>query len=208
MIRSFLVVFLFLSSLPILADNTVNVTTTERIIIVGDSISAAYGIDPQSGWTSLLNSKLTQAKIPYQAINSSISGDTTINGLNRLKPLLDKYHPKIVIIELGGNDGLRGLPIKVMKNNLKQMIEMSQQYKAKVLLAGMRIPPNYGKRYTQAFYQVYIELSTENSVQLIPFLLEGIGGVSSLMQDDGLHPNEKAQPLILESVWKKLQLML
>jgi len=194
-----------------MADNMANVSQAgkaQTILIVGDSISAAYGIQRQLSWSHLLGVKLTQEKMFYQVINASISGDTTINGLNRFKPLLDKYQPEIVIIELGGNDGLRGLSTRQMKRNLKQMVELSQQRNAKVLLAGMKIPPNYGKRYTQAFYQVYTDISVEHSVELIPFLLQGIGGVAELMQDDGIHPNEKAQPIILDIVWKKLQLML
>ena len=194
-----------------MADNMANVSQAgkaQTILIVGDSISAAYGIESQLSWSHLLGVKLTQKKMSYQVINASISGDTTINGLNRFKPLLDKYRPEIVIIELGGNDGLRGLSTKQMKRNLKQMVELSQQRNAKVLLAGMKIPPNYGKRYTQAFYQVYTDISVEQGVELIPFLLQGIGGVAELMQDDGIHPNEKAQPIILDIVWKKLQLML
>lgn len=213
MIRSFLIVLLLFCSQQLQAVNTgvsnkAIPNSAEIILILGDSISAAYGIKSHTGWSRLLGSKLTQAKMPYQVVNSSISGDTTINGLNRLKPLLDKYRPKVVIIELGGNDGLRGLSINVMKSNLKRMIEMCQQKGSRVLLAGMKIPPNYGKRYTQAFYQVYTDLSKEYSVELIPFLLEGVGGVPGLMQDDGIHPNEKAQPLILNIVWKKLQAML
>ena len=141
-------------------------------------------------------------------INASISGDTSINGLKRLKPLLIKYQPAIVILELGGNDGLRGLSVKSMRKNLKQMIEMCQQHNSKVLLAGMKIPPNYGKRYTEAFYQVYQDLSKEYQIKLIPFLLEGIGDKRELMQSDGLHPTQKAQPIILETVWDKLRLLL
>ncbi|MCK4710450.1 MAG: arylesterase, partial [Gammaproteobacteria bacterium] len=154
MFRSLIfIILLFLRPLS-LADKTL-----KPIIVLGDSISAAYGIDTESGWVSLLATKITQSKKPYQVINASISGDTSINGLNRLKPLLIKYRPAIVIIELGGNDGLRGLSVKTMRKNLRQMIKMCQQHKAKVLLAGMKIPPNYGKRYTEAFYKVYQDLS-------------------------------------------------
>ena len=215
MFRSFLFVFLLLNSQLILAakppevNSVVNsaVDGKATILIVGDSISSAYGFETKSGWAHLLGLKVTQEKKPYQVINASISGDTTINGLNRFKSLLDKYHPQVIIIELGGNDGLRGLSVKIMRHNLSQMIKMSQP-ESKVLLAGMRIPPNYGKRYTEAFYQVYKDLASEHSVVLIPFLLEGIGGKPDLMQDDGIHPNAKAQPLILASVWKKLKTML
>lgn len=211
MFRSFLFVFLLLNSQLILAAKTsevkTDVNTTGTILIVGDSISSAYGFQTESGWAHLLSLKVTQEKKPYQVINASISGDTTINGLNRFKSLLDKYHPQVIIIELGGNDGLRGLSVKVMKHNLSQMIKMSLP-ESKVLLAGMKIPPNYGKRYTEAFYQVYQDLAIEHSVELIPFILDGIGGKSELMQADGIHPNAKAQSLILATVWKKLKTML
>ena len=203
MFRSLIfIILLFLSPLS-LADKTL-----KPIIVLGDSISAAYGIDTESGWVSLLATKITQSKKPYQVINASISGDTSINGLNRLKPLLIKYRPAIVIIELGGNDGLRGLSVKTMRKNLRQMIEMCQQYKAKVLLAGMKIPPNYGKRYTEAFYKVYQDLSKEYKIKLIPFLLQGIGDKRELMQNDGLHPTQNAQSIILKTVWHKLKSIL
>lgn len=175
------------------------------ILVVGDSISAGYGINPKAGWVNLLANKITQSKKPYQVINASISGDTTTNGLNRFNPLLDKYKPAIVIIELGGNDGLRGLSIKQMKNNLKTMIELSQKNKSQIILAGMKIPPNYGKRYTEAFYQVYQDLSKTFNVDLIPFLLDGIGDKPELMQADGIHPTDEAQSLIMDQVWKKLK---
>lgn len=180
----------------------------KSIIVLGDSISAAYGIDIQSGWVKLLAAKITQSKKPYQVINASISGDTTINGLNRLNTLLTKYQPAVVIIELGGNDGLRGLSVKQMKKNLRQMIEMCRQHNSKIVLAGMKIPPNYGKRYTSAFHKVYADLSDEYNLKLIPFILEGVGDKKELMQKDGLHPTQNAQPIIVETVWKKLKLLL
>ena len=180
----------------------------KNLLIVGDSISAAYGISPEKGWVSLLSNKITQSKKPYQVINASISGDTTANGLNRFKPLLEKYKPAVVIIELGGNDGLRGLSIKQMKNNLKKMIELSQKNKARIILAGMKIPPNYGKRYTEAFYQVYQDLSKIYNLELIPFLLDGIGNKPELMQADGIHPTDEAQPYIMKQIWEKLERLL
>jgi len=202
MFRAFIVIILILNS------SSVSASTNSSVLVLGDSISAAHGIDTQSGWVSLLALKITQEKLPYQVINASISGDTTIGGLNRLESLLDKYQPAVVILELGGNDGLRGLSIKVIKTNLKKMIEMSQNYRSKVLLAGMKIPPNYGKRYTEAFNKIYQDLSESHKTELIPFLLEGIGDKSELMQSDGIHPTKKAQPLIMEFVWKKLQPLL
>lgn len=207
MFRSFLFVFLLLNSQLLLSAKQSDVNSMGTILIVGDSISSAYGFQTESGWAHLLSLKVTQEKKSYQVINASISGDTTINGLNRFNSLLNKYHPQIIIIELGGNDGLRGLSVEIMKHNLIQMIKMSQP-ESKILLAGMKIPPNYGKRYTEAFYQVYQDLAIEYSVELIPFLLDGIGGKPELMQADGIHPNAKAQSLILASVWKKLKTML
>jgi len=180
----------------------------KKILIVGDSISASYGINPQSGWVNLLVNKITQEKIPYQVINASISGDTTINGVNRLPALINKHKPDIVIIELGGNDGLRGIQINVIQNNLERMIKASRINGAKILLAGMKIPPNYGRRYTQSFHQIYLNLADKYSISLVPFMLEGVGGQASLMQADGIHPTAKAQPLIVETVWKHLSLML
>lgn len=180
----------------------------KNLLIIGDSISAAYGINPDKGWVSLLANKITQSKKPYQVINASISGDTTASGLNRFKPLMEKYKPAIVIIELGGNDGLRGLSIKQMKNNLKKMVEISLKHNSHIILAGMRIPPNYGKRYTDAFYKVYQEISNTFNVDLIPFILEGIGDQPELMQADGIHPTVEAQPLIMQRVWRKLNIVL
>ena len=183
-------------------------TTTNNILVLGDSISAAYGINTDSGWVSLLSLKIAQKKKPYQVINASISGDTTINGLKRLPALLKKYEPAIVIIELGGNDGLRGLSLKTIENNLKQIIELSQKSGAKTILAGMKIPPNYGRRYTRTFYKIYNDLSKNHQTGFIPFLLEGIGDKKELMQKDGLHPAQGAQKMIMEIVWEKLVLIL
>lgn len=198
-----LVLFIGLVSIsPLLAANT---SIPASILVVGDSISAAYGIDTASGWVNLLATKITQEKKHYQVINASISGDTTINALNRFPPLLSKYNPSVVIIELGGNDGLRGLSIKQMRSNLKKMIELSQKNNSRIILAGMKIPPNYGKRYTDAFYKVYLDLSKDYKVDLIPFLLDGIGDKPEMMQADGIHPTGEAQPFIMEQVWDKLE---
>jgi len=180
----------------------------KKILIVGDSISAAYGINPQSGWVNLLANKITQEKLPYQVINASISGDTTINGVNRLPALLKNYQPEIVLIELGGNDGLRGTQLRIMQANLERMIQYSHSSGAKVLLAGMKIPPNYGRRYTQSFYQIYLDLAAKYTIPLVPFLLEGVGGQAELMQSDGIHPTAQAQPVIVETVWQQLSQLL
>lgn len=178
------------------------------ILVLGDSLSAAYGISSELGWVNLLSSKITQEKKPYQVINSSISGDTTINGLKRLPKLLSKYQPEIIIIELGANDGLRGLSLKTMTKNLELMIKLCKESNTRIVLAGMKIPPNYGKRYTQTFNQTYFKLSQQYQLPLIPFLLEGVGGKSQLMQKDGLHPTEAAQALIMNTVWEKIESIL
>lgn len=170
------------------------------ILVVGDSLSAAYGIDQQQGWVFLLQQYLLQKKPDYQVVNASISGDTTLNALNRLQSVLERHQPAVVILELGGNDGLRGLPLTQMKNNLSRMIEMCQQHDAKVLLTGIQILPNYGARYTKAFHNVYPELARQYNVALVPSLLKSVGDNSELMQADGLHPNARAQPVLLQNV--------
>jgi len=171
------------------------------ILVIGDSLSSGHGIDPDKSWVSLLRHRLKQKSFTYQLVNASISGDTTYNGLRRLPPLLMEYQPAYVIIELGGNDGLRGLSVAAMKQNLSEMINLSLQYQARVLLTGIMIPPNYGKKYTQAFYDVYLTLSRQYQIPLIPFLLDQVGGNSDLMQKDGIHPTQEAQTIILENAW-------
>lgn len=203
MFRSLVFIIILISSPAIFAKQT-----PASILVLGDSLSAAHGIDPKSGWVNLLSAKITQEKKPYQVINASISGDTTINGLKRLPALLNKYQPEIVIIELGANDGLRGLSLKVMRKNLEKIILLSQQTGAEILLAGMEIPPNYGKRYTQAFNKTYRDLSEQYKTQLIPFLLIGVGDKRELMQNDGLHPTQAAQVIIMNTVWRGIKVML
>lgn len=178
------------------------------ILVVGDSISAAYGIEPELGWVSLLSVKIAQQKNGYQVINASVSGDMTSNGLNRLPALLKKHQPAVVIIELGGNDGLRGVPLRLIQRNLQKLVEQSQASGARVLLAGMRIPPNYGVRYAEAFHQIYHKVAEQNDIELVPFILDGVGGNGSLMQSDGIHPTVEAQPAILTHVWNSLESML
>ena len=158
------------------------------ILIVGDSISAGFGLDTRLGWVSLLEQRLSKEGHDDKVINASISGDTSAGGLARLPALLAEHKPDVVIVELGGNDGLRGQLPAQLKQNLASMIEASQQAGAKVLLLGMQLPPNYGARYTQAFAAVYAELANEKKVALVPFLLEGVGGKPELMQADRIHP--------------------
>ena len=180
----------------------------QTILIVGDSISAGLGIDKQQGWVALLENTLSQEYPQYSLINASISGETTSGGANRMQAMLEKHQPSIIILELGGNDGLRGTPTKLITKNLTYMINLSETAGAKTLLLGMRIPPNYGQRYSELFAKQYAELATELNVTLVPFLLEGVAGEKGMMQADGIHPTEEAQPIMLKSVWKKLKPMM
>lgn len=191
-------------------DNISYVRASEPgILVLGDSLSAAYGIDTREGWVTLLDQHLqSHANSAYQVINASISGETTGGGLARLPALLNKYQPEIVILELGGNDGLRGFPIARLRQNLEQMIKLSQQSGARVLLLGMRIPPNYGTRYTQQFYDTYSDLAQQYDVALVPFFLDKVATKPSLMQADGIHPKAEAQALMLGNVLPVLKEML
>ena len=175
------------------------------IIILGDSISAAYNMETGQSWPSLLQERLSRSGYSHRVFNSSITGDTTQGGLSRLPRLLEKYHPALVIIELGGNDGLRGIPIDITRANLSTMIESSQAAGATVLLAEMRIPPNYGMTYTEQFNGSYGLLKEKYDVLLIPFLLEHVALEPGLMQADGIHPNAEAQPVLLDTVWAALE---
>lgn len=178
------------------------------ILMVGDSLSAAYGMHPAEGWVSLLDKRLEEKGLPYQMVNISTSGDTTSNGLNKLKTALKEYQPKIVILGLGSNDGLRGLPIEEIRKNLKQMILLSKEAGAKVLLIGFLMPTNYGKKYTTEFKNTFADLAKKYQLHFIPFLLKDIVMDSSLLLEDQLHPNSKAQPIILDNVWPELEKML
>ncbi len=178
------------------------------IIVLGDSLSAAYGMEISQSWPSLLQERLTENGYAYRVFNSSITGDTTQGGLARLPRLLEKHQPGIVILELGGNDGLRGLPIEVTNQNLSSMIEQSQSAGASVILAEMRIPPNYGRTYTEKFNSMFTILTTQYGIALLPFLLQDIALEPGLMQSDGIHPTASAQPLILDQVWVFLQPLL
>ena len=175
------------------------------ILVLGDSISAAYGIELSQGWVALLEQKLAEKKYSYQIVNASVSGNTSADGLKRLPNLLKQYNPNIVVIELGGNDGLRGYPVKLMKKNIQSMIDMSQKNNAKVLLAGIEIPPNYGQRYTTLFRDAFQDLATTNrNIQYEPFILEGVATKPALMQSDGIHPTARAQPQLLKNIWDNL----
>ena len=178
------------------------------IVIFGDSLSAAYGIPQHEGWVALLQQRITQQKLNYQVINASISGETTSGGLSRFSNMLKLQKPSIVLIELGGNDGLRGLSAVETSNNLETMIQQAKKSNAKVLLLGMKIPPNYGLKYSKQFSDNYQNLSKKYNIKLVPFFLEGVAGNPYLIQADGLHPTAAAQAKILENVWPTLIKML
>ncbi len=168
-------------------------------------MSAGYGIEQQLGWVKLLEAKLQAEHFDYKVVNASISGDTTSNGLSRLPPLLAKYKPSITIIELGGNDGLRGLNLENIKNNLQSIIQLAKDASSDVLLIGIRLPPNFGSKYTQTFNENYLILAKENNIQVVPFLLKGIDENTTLMQSDGIHPRAEAQAMILNNLWPTLK---
>jgi acyl-CoA thioesterase I len=176
----------------------------KSIIVLGDSLSAAYGIEVGQGWVSLVQEKLKEKHSDYTVSNESISGDTSAGGLARIDNILVRQKPGIVIIELGANDGLRGLSPAILKKNLADIIQRVQKTGAKALLLSMRIPPNYGKRYTEMFYNVYPELSRELNVPYVPFILEDVALAKELMQQDGIHPNAQAQAIIVEKIWPHL----
>lgn len=178
------------------------------ILVVGDSLSAAYGLPQDAGWVALLKSRLQQEKFPHQIINASISGETTSGGRSRIGALLKEHKPAIVILELGANDGLRGLSVQQTRANLEAMILACKRSRAQVLLVGMRLPPNYGPAYTEPFHALYGELARKHHIRHVPFLLESVAGKRDYFQADGLHPTAQAQPLILDTVWSELRKML
>ncbi|MFT5140824.1 MAG: acyl-CoA thioesterase-1 [Lysobacterales bacterium] len=175
------------------------------ILVVGDSISAGFGMELSQSWPRLLQKRLDDNGQEYRVVNSSISGDTTQGGATRLPRLLTKYQPELVIIELGGNDGLRGIGVPVTKQNLSDMIEKSQAAGAKIILTGIRLPPNYGATYTGNFYAMYGELEAQFDLMLVPFFMEGVAFKPELMQGDGIHPNADGQPVLLDTIWPLLE---
>ena len=174
------------------------------MLVYGDSLSAAYGMPERRGWVALLEERLKRERPDYNVANASISGETTAGGLARIDKVLERERPAILILELGSNDGLRGLPVAAMKKNLAAIIERSQKAGAKVLLVGMRLPPNYGEDYTRAFERAFTDLAKSHRTALLPFLLEGFGEKAELFQADRIHPAEAAQPGVLKNVWKPL----
>jgi acyl-CoA thioesterase-1 len=173
----------------------------KTVLVLGDSLSAEYGLTRGSGWVALLEQKLKQEKIDASVVNASISGETTSGGRSRLPALLKQHKPDVVVIELGANDGLRGQPVTAAEANLRAMIEQAQQNRARVLLVGMRMPPNYGRDYTERFFGMYKSLSVQYKSPLVPFMLEGVADKPTLFQSDRLHPNANAHPIILATIW-------
>ena len=178
------------------------------ILVVGDSLSAGYGIALHAAWPALLQQRLEQQGYRYRVVNASISGDTTSGGRARLPAALARHRPQVVIIELGANDGLRGLPLAEMHANLSAMIAMPLHHEARVLLVGMYLPTNYGRTYSDRFHRIYLDLSHEYHVPLVPFLLQGVALEPQMMQPDGLHPRAAGEPRVLENVWRVLKPML
>ncbi|SAL61836.1 arylesterase [Caballeronia peredens] len=178
------------------------------IVVLGDSLSAEYGLPRDTGWVNLLRARLAKERFDYSVANSSISGDTTSGGRARLTAVLTRIKPAIVIVELGANDALRGVPLATTETNLRDIVDASQAAHAKVLLIGMYVPPNYGPDYTQKFHAVYERVARERNVPLVPFLLAGIADKPSLFQADQIHPTVQAQPLLLDNVWPSLKPLL
>ena len=177
-------------------------------MVFGDSISSAYGMAQGRGWVALLGERLKRERPDYSVVNASVSGDTTSAGLARIGGALERHKPAVVVVQLGGNDGLRGLPVAEMKKNLAAIVERSRKAGARVLLVGVRMPPNYGPQYTQEFASAFDELAKRYQAPLVPSLMEGFGENLALFQPDRIHPTEAAQPLMAERVWKTLQPLL
>ena len=179
-----------------------------NILVFGDSLSAGYGLGQGQSWPALLQQRLQEQRFDYNVVNASISGDTTSGGRSRIEAALAQSHPAIVIIALGGNDGLRGLPVASMRDNLQSIIQASRKSRARIVLVGMKLPPNYGAGYTRDFERAYTTLAREHKAALVPFLLAEVGEKRELFQADGIHPTAAAQPLLLDNVWKVLRPLL
>ena len=200
-VRSIALSALLLIALPVLASQN-------TVLVLGDSLSAAYGVPSETAWVELLRDRIESQDLDWTVVNASISGETTDGGLRRLPGLLEAHDPTIVVIELGGNDGLRGFPPNVIESNLANMIEQVRDTGATPLLVGMQIPPNYGQRYTTMFADIFPTLSDRYNTPLVPFFLDGIYDQDGLMQGDGIHPTEEAQPRLLDNIWPKLEPLL
>jgi acyl-CoA thioesterase-1 len=183
-------------------------SASKTLLVLGDSISAEYGLPRDSGWVNLLQKRLSDDKLPLTVVNASISGETTAGGLTRLPALLQQHNPTVLIIELGGNDGLRGLSLAATQANLREMIKSAERIGARVLLLGMRVPPNYGPDYSKRFAAMYQGLARERNVKLVPFLFAGLEDTERFFQQDRIHPNQRAQPVMLDNVWPSLRPLL
>ena len=191
-----------------LAMSAINPAQAKTLLILGDSLSAEYGLTKGTGWVELLNQRMQQNHPGWSVVNASISGETTAGGLSRLPALLKRLKPSVVVIELGGNDALRGLDLKTTRSNLKRMIQLSQQASSQVLLVGMQVPPNYGVAYTRDFAQLFTQTARDMQVPVVPFFLAGIADAPNAMkwfQADRIHPNSSAHPKMLENVWPSIQ---
>lgn len=206
LLRLLLIVLVLLSNLALSENLTDESQSSHHILIVGDSLSAEYGIETGKGWINLLQNRLQEQNTSsiWTVVNASISGDTTSGGVERLPKLIQNYQPVLCIIALGANDGLRGLSIDVMQNNLDDMVKQCQT-SGTSLLVGMYLPPNYGKAYANAFHQVYANVAESNDIDYVPFMLDGIALEERFFQSDRLHPTAEAQPIILENIWTKLE---
>ncbi|MGA2562953.1 MAG: arylesterase [Steroidobacteraceae bacterium] len=198
------VIGILVAWLIVLAASAALASQSQVILVYGDSLSAGYGIRVEQGWVNLLQQKILQEGYGFRIVNASVSGETSAGGLSRLAHALSVQQPRIVLLELGANDGLRGLPLTQTRTNLDQIITQLQAHGVAVLLLGVRLPPNYGERYTHEFAAMYDQLAATHKIALLPFLLEGVALRPGLMQEDGLHPNAQAQPLLLENVWPRL----
>ena len=181
---------------------------TATVLVFGDSISAGYGLPTDAGWVQLLRSRLTKLGPDYKVVNASISGETASGGRRRIEGVLQQFNPDVVVIELGGNDGLRGARIPALQADLEAIVSASLKTRARVLLVGMQLPPNYGADYVRRFQEIYGEIAAKHGVPLVPFLFEGFGSRPEYFQGDGIHPTRAAQPLMLDTVWKKLEPLL
>jgi len=189
-------------------DNNISITATTNILLLGDSISASYGMKPTQGWVHLLNQKLSEQKQPYTIINASVSGETTSGGLSRLAGILANEKVDHLLIELGGNDGLRGYSPTLIKNNLLQMVKLAQEKNIKVSMIKIKITPNYGPRYNKMLEQVFEDVAKTTNITLLPFFMEAVATNKALMQDDGIHPNAQAQPIIADYVEQQIKTLM
>ena len=179
-------------------------SATPKIVVLGDSLSSAYGIEQRQGWVALLQQRLRAEGHGHEVVNASITGDTTRGGLTRLPATLERERPAVLIIELGGNDGLRGLGLEQTRDNLQEMIAMGRSAGARLLLLGVRLPQNYGRDYGEKFHRIYLDLAGQHGVALVPFFLAGVAETRAMMQPDGIHPGAEAQPRILDNIWPQL----